>query len=180
EEIAELIISKRPYDSLDDVREVAMEAPPPTGKSRRGAQKRPVGDKIVDDCLETWRGYEAVDALIASVEAIGRPIAGSIKEWGVDIFGASTAGELEMTEVAKLNKDSAIGTPSDGSDEVKTVSDFISTQPKNLASGVELKDYQLVGINWLNLLYSKRLSCILADEMGEYCIRCIRFCFRKC
>ena len=29
-----------------------------------------------------------------------------------------------------------------------------------------LKDYQLVGLNWLALLFDKQLSCILADEMG--------------
>ncbi|EDQ99523.1 SNF2 family DNA-dependent ATPase [Laccaria bicolor S238N-H82] len=29
-----------------------------------------------------------------------------------------------------------------------------------------LKEYQLLGVNWLNLLYRRKLSCILADEMG--------------
>ncbi|EEB95766.1 hypothetical protein MPER_05212, partial [Moniliophthora perniciosa FA553] len=35
-----------------------------------------------------------------------------------------------------------------------------------LTSGVPLKDYQLLGVNWLHLLYSSGYSCILADEMG--------------
>lgn len=39
-------------------------------------------------------------------------------------------------------------------------------QPKNLAAGVVLKDYQLLGVGWLDLLYRHKTSCILADEMG--------------
>ena len=36
---------------------------------------------------------------------------------------------------------------------------------KSLFPGtLELKDYQLVGLNWLNLLYSQKLNGILADE----------------
>lgn len=48
-----------------------------------------------------------------------------------------------------------------------TLKMFVTEQPKTLAEGVVLKDYQLLGVNWLNLLYSKDLSCILADDMGE-------------
>lgn len=40
--------------------------------------------------------------------------------------------------------------------------------PALLANGVQLKDYQLLGVSWLNLLKRKGLSCILADEMGEW------------
>lgn len=31
---------------------------------------------------------------------------------------------------------------------------------------------QLLGVNWLNLLYTRGLSCILADEMGEFSVFC--------
>jgi SWI/SNF-related matrix-associated actin-dependent regulator 1 of chromatin subfamily A len=30
-----------------------------------------------------------------------------------------------------------------------------------------IRRLQLLGINWLNLLFNRGLSCILADEMGE-------------
>ena len=43
---------------------------------------------------------------------------------------------------------------------------YIQTQPSLLNKEVQLKEYQMLGINWLNLLYQKKLSCILADEMG--------------
>ncbi|KAI8350074.1 SNF2 family N-terminal domain-containing protein [Mortierella sp. GBAus27b] len=44
--------------------------------------------------------------------------------------------------------------------------DFIRKQPSNMAPGFQLKGYQLLGINWLALLWRKGLSGILADEMG--------------
>lgn len=43
---------------------------------------------------------------------------------------------------------------------------YFKKSPKLLKEGVQLKDYQQVGINWINLLFQKQLSCILADEMG--------------
>lgn len=42
----------------------------------------------------------------------------------------------------------------------------IFIQPKNLAAGCKLKDYQLEGVRWLVSLYENGVSGILADEMG--------------
>ncbi|RPA96205.1 hypothetical protein L873DRAFT_1257244 [Choiromyces venosus 120613-1] len=180
-ETVKVVIAQRPFRSLDEVRAVTSDVAPVKGKKSRGARTRAIGDKIVDICLETWRGYDAVDSLIAKVEELGKPVAESIKKWGVDIFGSAGAGgELEILDVnpdsgvASL-KDSAIGTPTDSlddGDEIKgtrrenQIGNFFKQQPKNMAEGVILKDYQVVGVNWLNLLYEKKLSCILADEMG--------------
>lgn len=49
---------------------------------------------------------------------------------------------------------------------VKDKIGYFHKSPKLFAEGIQLKDYQQVGLNWLNLLYQKQLSCILADEMG--------------
>lgn len=43
---------------------------------------------------------------------------------------------------------------------------YFKSKPALLAPEVDLKNYQQVGVNWLNLLYQNNLSCILADEMG--------------
>lgn len=43
---------------------------------------------------------------------------------------------------------------------------YFKKKPSLLADNITLKDYQQVGINWINLLFQKQLSCILADEMG--------------
>lgn len=67
---------------------------------------------------------------------------------------------------------SAIDEAEEGSMNLKSVKsatkEYFAQQPAMLASGVMLKDYQLLGINWLYLLYKKEYSCILADEMGEW------------
>lgn len=42
----------------------------------------------------------------------------------------------------------------------------IFIQPKNLAKGCVLKDYQLEGVRWLTSLFENGVSGILADEMG--------------
>ena len=47
-----------------------------------------------------------------------------------------------------------------------TIKDFLSKQLKSLSKNVQLKGYQLLGVNWLHLLYKKGWSCILADKMG--------------
>lgn len=44
--------------------------------------------------------------------------------------------------------------------------DYIRVQPKGVPDSITLKDYQMLGVNWLNLLYHRNTSCILADEMG--------------
>ncbi|ANZ74124.1 BA75_01301T0 [Komagataella pastoris] len=43
---------------------------------------------------------------------------------------------------------------------------YFKRKPKLLSDEISLKNYQQVGVNWLNLLYQNNLSCILADEMG--------------
>ena len=181
DEIAETIIALRPYESIDAIREVAAPAPA-NGKKRRS---KPIGDKVIDVCLETMKGYEAVDSLINKVEALGKPIAESIKAWGVDVQTGTTAGELDMTDLhvgsdTGSAKDSGVGTPTDDGEtditgKKRTKAATFYDQPKNMKEGVQLKDYQVAGLNWLALLYEKKLSCILADEMGMF-ISCLCRC----
>lgn len=183
EETAQIIISNRPYETLDAVRVVSApvaETVKPKGK-RGGKAPKPIGDKIVDKCIDMWTGYLAIDALVSEVAALGKPVADEMKKWGVDTFGKK--GDLEITNIApapapaKSEHDSGIATPaserqSSESDEEsgklvvsKRKSRFIS-QPAIMADDLVMKDYQIVGINWLALLFEKKLSCILADDMG--------------
>ena len=39
-------------------------------------------------------------------------------------------------------------------------------QPKVINPDMKLSHYQMVGLNWLALMYKKNINCILADEMG--------------
>lgn len=192
EEIASVLLSQRPFLGLSDIREISGEAPASTATGRRKTAKRPIGDKIVDKCLEMWTGYEAVDELVAQCEALGKPVAEKMKNWGVNVFGAATQGELELTsfddikssakdEANPSQRDSGIGTPSSTTQSADEDENEIKKspaprngngphsffrQPSIMGEGVVLKDYQVVGINWLSLLFDSKLSCILADDMG--------------
>ena len=44
--------------------------------------------------------------------------------------------------------------------------DYLRKPPEGVPDKIVMKGYQMLGINWLNLLHSRGLSCILADEMG--------------
>ena len=70
--------------------------------------------------------------------------------------GEPTEGEVN------LNKAQETYSKSKTASEGKPI--FI--QPKNLASGCKLKDYQLEGVRWLVSLYENGVSGILVDEMG--------------
>ena len=178
-EIASVILSQKPFKSLQAVRQISSDMPTKGKKTTR----KPVGEKIVEKCLEMWTGYEAIDELVKKCEALGKPIAEAMKKWGAE----SKDGELELVTLDQLNidhksdsqasmRDSGIGTPASGclsgdesAGEVKKQlrnRQSFFPQPSVMAEGVVLKDYQVVGVNWLSLLFGRDLSCILADDMG--------------
>lgn len=159
EEQAAKIIQLRPYANVDDVHSKLSKA-------------RGVSYKLFEQYEEIMEGYVQIDACLNRCEAIADDIATTLAVWK----GAATVS------------DSVTGTPrSDGLNDVKVdvnkvsellllekdtrkkkiLSSYIRTQPSLLSSGTVLKDYQLLGVNWLNLLYSRNIGCILADEMGE-------------
>ncbi|KAL8660964.1 MAG: hypothetical protein Q9202_006034 [Teloschistes flavicans] len=178
ETLASSLLSHKPFKNLDAIRKIPAE-----GKSNAKTKpKRPMGDKIVDTCIEMWRGYDAIDGLVQNCEAISKPIVDQIKDWGVDVYGSASDGGLDLIDFEHKSgggqslRDSGIGTPTstiDSADEEANIKTTAKTarnggfgQPLLLNEDVVLKDYQIVGVNWLALLFEKRLSCILADDMG--------------
>ncbi|KAL9105105.1 MAG: hypothetical protein Q9163_000023 [Psora crenata] len=174
---ADVILSQRPFSSLETVREISSD-PPPTAKGKRYTRK-PIGDKIVDKCLTMWTGYQAVDQLVHRCEDLSRPLKEAMASWGLDDNG-STSGEMDVAEFKFLSnriRDSGIGTPTSRSGSVDEDGDGdvcklasrkhgFFPQPTIMAKDIVLKEYQVVGLNWLTLLFNQRLSCILADDMG--------------
>ncbi|KAL8162487.1 hypothetical protein V2J09_013976 [Rumex salicifolius] len=80
---------------------------------------------------------------------------------------AACAGE----EVMIRNQFSEMNAPKDGSSVNKyytlahAVNEKVSRQPSMLRAGT-LREYQLVGLQWMLSLYNNKLNGILADEMG--------------
>lgn len=169
EAIATIMLSQQPFKTLSQVRQTSGEFPPKNAKTKRKSTKKPIGDRVVDKCIDMWTGYEAVDQLVKQCEELGKPLKEDMKAWGVDVYGA----ELDLVTFDRDTspKDSAIGTPSTSLSEdegdVKTLRRrTFFPQPSIMAKDIELKDYQIVGVNWLSLLFDRKLSCILADDMG--------------
>ncbi|WFD44803.1 DNA helicase [Malassezia psittaci] len=142
-EQANTIIQLRPFTSVDDVYERLGD------KSAKG-----VSPRLFTNCVELMAGYMEVDDVLAKCEAIGSELDQAMQAWqtatdrGVD--ESSSAVDL-----AEVKRDGAVN------DEY-----YLQEQPTNLAENIVLKEYQLLGVSWLNLLYHKKISCILADEMG--------------
>ena len=73
--------------------------------------------------------------------------------------GEPTDGEVKLANAqAKYDSNKATNVGSGGN--------AIFCQPKNLADGCKLKNYQLEGVRWLVSLFENGVSGILADEMG--------------
>jgi SWI/SNF-related matrix-associated actin-dependent regulator 1 of chromatin subfamily A len=170
-----VFLSNRPFGSLEHSR--AIELPPDDETERkekkgRGGKRsvkkgRNIGNRIVDGVEEVLEGYSGVDDLISECETIGKRVREKLSKWtssAKDVVeeGALTLSSLNPSTPSTMTTDPSPAPPDgNGGDP-----DFMAGQPVSLAENVSLKDYQLIGVNWLHLLYKEGLSCILADEMG--------------
>ncbi len=151
QEVASVLLSQKPFESLDDVRQVSSDVPGKT-KTQKRTTRKPFGDKIVDKCLNMWTGYEAIDELVKQCEELAKPVKEDMKGWGVNVFGAAPEGELELVSIERdvSPRDSAIGTPTsiaisdEEGDFTKTRRHTFFPQPSIMGKGIQLKDYQVL------------------------------------
>jgi SWI/SNF-related matrix-associated actin-dependent regulator 1 of chromatin subfamily A len=170
EENIQFVIEKRPFHTLDDIRAVVQETLTKAGKKSK--KTRNLGEQLVEECVEVMSGYDAVDKLVVECEKLAAPLQEALKAWGV---GDMSSGELQLMNLEEAH-DSGIGTPASSctADEAPTQKGIAKSkcktawigQPENMNPDLLMKDYQLVGLNWLHMLFKKELSCILADDMG--------------
>jgi SNF2-related domain len=167
-ENVKVFVESRPFGSLEIARVVELppsedDTAPKKGRGRKATKKgRNVGNRIVDGVEEVLAGYSGVDALITECEAIGKRVREKLGKWTSGI--AQDDGALALTAVNPSTPSTATTDPSPAPSDRDP--EYIIAQPAILGNDVALKDYQLIGVNWLNLLYKEGLSCILADEMG--------------
>ena len=175
EEQAKIIISLRPFESVQDLR-------------TRLQKKRGVSVGLFEQYMEVMQGYIQVDRCLNKCESIGKEVLDVMRLWS----GGHKGGELARSRTSSPEGGSqkALGLSSqdtgmhiasvdaaalrdmaDNEMDVKKrriLKSYKSEPPAGLAKGVKLKDYQVVGVNWLNMMYDRQLSCILADEMGQF------------
>ncbi|KZS98307.1 hypothetical protein SISNIDRAFT_481063 [Sistotremastrum niveocremeum HHB9708] len=152
---ADAICARQPYTSVADLKTKLGQ-----GKKKAGPQG--ISPNLFDECVLVFAGYGAVDMMLDGCERIGSDLDRVIKRWTTpdETKGKQKEGALED------NGEGALSLVSLPTENVPTRKGYIRQQPKLLSDTIKLKDYQLTGINWLNLLHSKHHSCILADEMG--------------
>ncbi|EIW82919.1 hypothetical protein CONPUDRAFT_52649 [Coniophora puteana RWD-64-598 SS2] len=161
---AKKISEHRPFDDEDDLR-VKL------AQGGRKAGPGGISPRMFDDCVAMFKGYGHVDSVLESVERIGDNLRAAIASWTLQGSVESGKGK-QKEEDATQDVLTKMYEADDGSLSLRTLrhvkasADYLTQQPKALPENVKLKDYQLLGVNWLYLLYRKELSCILADEMG--------------
>lgn len=182
EEVDELM-KQRPFSSLDAVRKihVDLKAKEEQEKGKKKVRKPRItfGARLVESAEDMWDAYSTIDSVVKQCEDLGKPMVAGMARWGINIFGASTDGEVDAVTLddssdTSSTRDSGYHTPksghgsdTEGNGLRKTSSKIkLLKQPAIMNDDIELKDYQVVGLNWLNLLWQNGISGILADDMG--------------
>ncbi|KAI8340989.1 SNF2 family DNA-dependent ATPase [Choanephora cucurbitarum] len=146
-EYADKIINElRPFLDRDDLEE----------KLRKTKGTSP---KYIDACSEMLDGYTAVDQIIEQIENVGSSLRKVLDYWE-DQTGEEHDG-LHMASI-----DQTLTNKTADPEYRKATRYCVTKQPACINPNLTLKDYQIVGLNWMLLLYGKGISGILADEMG--------------
>ncbi|XP_054782253.1 ATP-dependent helicase BRM-like isoform X2 [Prosopis cineraria] len=105
------------------------------------------------------------------VEEAGKVAAAAARLQGLSEEEVRAAAACAGEEVMIRNRFMEMNAPKDGSSVSKyyslahAVNEKVIRQPSMLRAGT-LRDYQLVGLQWMLSLYNNKLNGILADEMG--------------
>ncbi|KLO15390.1 hypothetical protein SCHPADRAFT_849585 [Schizopora paradoxa] len=159
EEQASRIISLRPFASEEDlVKRLNL------GKKKAGLAG--ISPRVFQDCVSIYEGFGAVDEILLGCEEIGSELKTAISAWSGKTKGKQREGSVSAASLFDDEADDGAIDLVSLPFENGTLGSGLISAPSSLSKDVQLKDYQIIGINWLNLLHSRRLSCILADEMG--------------
>jgi len=166
-EQANAIIELRPFESTDDLNSKL-------GQGKKKAGPAGISPRMFEDCTVIFKEYGAVDSILEDCEKIGATLRAAIASWtSASASGKGTSNdECSVSPLLDEVEDGALSLRSLASLKEQKPKDYLVTQPSLLSDTVQLKEYQLIGVNWLRLLYRSKLSCILADEMGMCCSNC--------
>ncbi|KAI8635395.1 SNF2 family N-terminal domain-containing protein [Xylariaceae sp. FL1651] len=107
-------------------------------KTKSKAKRTQIGSLFVEKLTSWYVAFHAASEVIKECENRGKRLQKAMADWPMDKNGRPQEGtELPVPE-----------------------------KPSLMADDIELKSYQLLGLNWMNLLHSKGFSGILADDMG--------------
>ncbi|KAF8070494.1 SNF2 family N-terminal domain-containing protein [Lyophyllum atratum] len=160
-EQAATIFQLRPYESIDDLNTKL-------GQGKKKAGPAGISPRMFEECQNIFEEYAVVDNILEDCEQIGATLRAAIATWTTTPaqWKGKASEDCTMPSTISNADDGALSLVALESVKSQKSADYLVTQPSLLAKTVELKEYQLLGVNWLHLLYRSKLSCILADEMG--------------
>ncbi|KAK8055139.1 SNF2 family domain-containing protein [Apiospora rasikravindrae] len=132
-----LVVAARPFASLREVEQVSRKEKASSRKSSRIQ----IGAAIVEKLVIWFKAFKAASDVIEDCDERGREIQSAMSRWELDRNGHET-GKANSRPLP------------------------IHKKPALMDSSIQLKSYQLLGLNWMNLIHSKGYSGILADDMG--------------
>ncbi|CAO3631257.1 unnamed protein product [Cunninghamella blakesleeana] len=170
--IAEKLISLRPFLHIDDLTDKLKEA-------------RGLSTRFIDAYIEMMEGYDIVDQMIENIESVGESLQNIINVW-TQLNNSSSSSQpspmdIDQVEEDKEEEEAGLHLTQTNINKINqkknhlNVSDalyndamdgFLIEQPQIVNPEFKLNSYQIIGVNWLLLLYRKGISGILADEMG--------------
>lgn len=159
------IVALRPFEDHADLR-------------TKFNKRKGISYKLFEVYLSVMEGYSSLDKLLVKCEGYGKSIAKVVNNWaGID--SSSKAPSAVPTREPSVDRDlkpptaPASGLTADAGihltqaavpdavdDDDPDLKDYIRSQPSLIEAGVQLKDYQMLGINWLNLLWSRDYRCV--------------------
>ncbi|KAI0404902.1 SNF2 family N-terminal domain-containing protein [Xylaria palmicola] len=107
-------------------------------RAKSKARRIQIGSLFVEKLTSWFAAFHAASEVIKQCEDRGKRLQKVMTSWSMDKNG---------------NPQQGTSLP-------------ISEKPHLMAEDITLKSYQLLGLNWMNLLHSKQFSGILADDMG--------------
>lgn len=129
---------------------------------------------MMETYLDVVRGMGEVDKVLNNCERIGQQLSSVMRIWQSGAastdpnVGMNTASDVGLNIVAisdEVYEQRVV--PSQNPEVQAAFQGYLRKKPEGVPDSVTLKDYQMLGVNWLNLLWNRRTSCILADEMGK-------------
>lgn len=110
------------------------------------------------------RSHDEVGQLLEECEEIARKLRRSVQKWSGNSTKSAPSSPSTSPADATDEEESAhmsIASIDGGDRRVVTQADI-----PDICETLELKPYQVVGVNWLLLLHENKVSGVLADEMG--------------
>jgi len=135
-----LLIKKRPFASIASVESVCKIK---EGRGKQKRQKVEIGEAIIDKTRNFMRSISMVDKVVSESEARAAFIKKQLDLWHIDAYGQKKKGK-----------------------SASSGSDFVDKQPSSMSKETPMHDFQVFGVNWMNLLFKNSYGGILADDMG--------------